>query len=581
MSATDSLKSTVEPVSVNSAITRCRGAFLAVGIFTGLLNVLALTGSIYMLQVYDRVLPSHSVPTLVGLTILLVVIYAGMGALDVLRAKMLTRIGMKIERALRRRVLSCVLLLPLRTGQSGDGLQLVRDLDHLRSFLSSAGPTALFDLPWMPFYLLIVYLMHPWLGALALVGAVILVTITLMMEFKSREPTNKSALAGAARNTFSEISRRNSESIQALGMGPRIVSMWEELSERQLFHQVGATDMATGFGSFSKILRQVLQSAVLGLGAYLVIEGEASAGIMIAASILVSRALAPIELAIANWRGFISARQGAERLTKMLKLLPERQDGLKLPRPQSSLSVEGLWVSVPGQRRPIIQNTSLELKAGDGLGVIGPSASGKSTLARALVGAWLPSSGKVRLDGAALDQWPSEELGAHVGYLAQAIELFDGTVGQNIARFDPSATSDSIIKAAKAAGVHDLIVHLPQGYDTELGPSGEALSAGQRQRVGLARALYGDPFLVVLDEPNSNLDADGDVALTAAIKNVRERGGIVVVIAHRPSALAGLDLLLVLANGQVKAFGPKEDVLRKMIQQQPPPSAPNSLQKVG
>lgn len=570
-------KPSKEPATVKAALSQCRSALLAVALFSCLLNVLALTGSVYMLQVYDRVLPSHSVPTLIGLTLFLLVIYASMGTLDTLRSMMTTRIGIRIERVLRRRVLSNVLLLPLRTGNSSDGTQLLRDLEQIRTFLSSAGPTALFDLPWMPFYLCIVYFLHPWLGLLASAGAVVLVTITVLTDVMGRLPSRNTAIASTQKSNFSEITRRNAESLHVLGMTPRVVEMWDELSEKQLGYQVGASDTTTKFGSLSKIMRQVLQSLVLGLGAYLVIEGQASGGIMIASSILVSRALAPVELAIANWRGFIAARQGAARLTRVLQQIPERVDGFDLPAPERNLSVEGLTVAVPGQRKAVLQNVSFALKAGEGLGIIGPSGSGKSTLARALVGAWLPAGGKVRLDGAALDQWAAEALGPHIGYLSQSVELFDGTVSQNIARFDPDATSDEIIEAAKAAAVHDLIVRLPQGYDTVIGAGGEMLSAGQRQRVGLARALYRKPFVVVLDEPNSNLDAEGDQALTQAIKSVRERGGIVVVIAHRPSALAGLDLLLVLANGQAQAFGPKDDVLKAAVR---PPVSPAPVPQV-
>jgi ATP-binding cassette subfamily C protein len=448
----------------------------------------------------------------------------------------------------------------------GDGLQPVRDLDQIRGFLSGLGPTALFDLPWMPVYLGIVYVMHPWLGMLGAAGALVLIVLTILTEARSRAPTREAAETGAMRQALGEAIRRNAEAIRALGMGARLSGHWSRLNERHLSHQVTASDVVGGYGSITKVLRMVLQSAVLGLGAYLVIVNQATPGVMIAASILVSRALAPIEIAIANWRGFIAARQSWERLGKVLPLVPADDDVLALPKPKDSLAVEGLWVAAPGQQPHILQNVSLTLKAGAGLGIIGPSASGKSTLARAMVGAWAAQRGVVRLDGSALDQWPPEVLGRHVGYLPQDIELFAGTVAQNIARFDPEASSDTVLAAARQAGVHDLIAHLPNGYETEIGEGGSALSAGQRQRVALARALCGDPFLVVLDEPNSNLDAAGDTALTAAVSSVRARGGIIVVIAHRPSALAGLDQLLVLADGQVKAFGPKDEVLRKAVQ---------------
>ena len=535
--------------------------------------MLALTGSIYMLQLYDRVLPSHSVSTLVGLTLVMLLLYAGFGVFDVLRTRMMSRIGIRIERNLRDRVFSAVMLLPLRAGPRGDGLQPVRDADQIRGFLSGQGPTALFDLPWIPFYLGLVYLLHPWLGILGAAGAVLLVALTILTETRSRTSVRDGAVTGTARQTLGEAARRNAEAIRALGMGARLTASWSSLNEKHLAHQVGATDVAGTYGALSKVIRMVLQSAVLGLGAYLVIQGQATAGVMIAASILVSRALAPIEIAIANWRGFIAARQSAKRLSKLLSLVPECTNVMSLPKPARSLDVEGLFVTAPGQQRMILQNVSLSLGAGDGLGVIGPAAAGKSTLARTLVGAWLPQRGTVRLDGAALDQWSPDALGCHLGYLPQDIELFDGTVAENIARFDPDAKGDAIIAAATQAGVHDLILRLPEGYQTKIGEGGTALSAGQRQRVALARALYGDPFLVVLDEPNSNLDAEGDAALTKAIASVRARGAIIVVIAHRPSALAGLDRLMVLANGQVQSFGPKDEVLRKTVQNVAQPSA--------
>ena len=553
---------------IRAALARCRTAIVSVGVFSGLINVLALTGSIYMLQLYDRVLPSHSVPTLIGLTIVMLILYVGFGVLDMMRTRIMSRIGLRIDRSLRERVFAAVLLLPLRVRQSADGLRPVRDLDQVRAFLSGAGPTALFDLPWMPFYLGIVYLLHSWLGALATAGALVLIGLTILTEVTSRAPTRLATESAVARQAFGEASRRNAEVVRALGMGSHLASLWSGFNEKHLTHQVGAADAAAGYGSTSKVLRMMLQSAVLGLGAYLVIRGEATAGVMIAASILTSRALAPIEIAIANWRGFIAARQSTAHLSRLFALLPApaSEKGLVLPTPAKGLGVEGLWVAAPGRQQPILQNVSFALKAGDGLGVIGPAASGKSTLARTLVGAWLPLRGTVRLDDAALDQWPPEALGPHVGYLPQDIELFDGTVAQNIARFDPHATSKAIIDAATRAGVNELILRLPEGYESKIGESGTALSAGQRQRVALARALYGDPFLVVLDEPNSNLDSEGDAALTRAINSVRERGGIAIVIAHRASALAGLDQLLVMGAGQVQAFGAKDEVLRKVMQ---------------
>jgi PrtD family type I secretion system ABC transporter len=548
------------------AFRGCRLAFIACGVFSGLINLLALTSSLYMLQLYDRVIPAHSVPTLVGISVIMLLLFALYGLLDIVRARIMSRIGVAIDRHLRERVFSIVLLLPIRALNRGDGLQPIRDLDQIRGFLSGAGPVALFDLPWMPLYLTLVFLLHPWLGILAVGGATTLFGLTLLTEFRGRGPSRAAATSGVARQQLGEAGRRNAEVVRALGMAERFNQRWTGVNEKHLADQLMAADAVALYGNISKVLRLLLQSAVLGLGAYLVIAGQTSGGVMIAASILVSRALAPIEIAIANWRGFLAARQSAERLGKLLASMPVRTDSMRLPPPRERLNVEALWVAAPGLQRPILQNVTFALKQGDGLGVIGPSASGKSTLARALVGAWVPQRGTIRLDGAALDQWAPDLLGPHIGYLPQDIELFDGSVAQNIARFDPEAKSEAIIAAANAADVHEMILRLPDGYETNIGEAGAALSAGQRQRIALARALYGDPFLVVLDEPNSNLDADGDAALSRAIASVRQRGGVAVVIAHRPSALAGLGLVLVMGGGQVQAFGPRDEVLRKVTQ---------------
>ncbi len=539
---------------------------LAAGFFSGLVNILALTGSIYMLQLYDRVIPSHSMATLTGLTIIMLVLYAGYGLLDLARTRILAGVGMRIDRGLREDVFSAVLRSPLRSQSAGDGLQPVRDLDQIRSYLSGPGPTALFDMPWLPFYLLLVYLLHPWLGHLAAAGAILLVGLTILTEMRSRTFGEDVARTGAERSAMAAALHRGAESLQALGMVSRAIGKWSGVSEQHLANNKRATDVIATYGALSRALRMMLQSLILGLGAMLVIRGEATGGVMIAASIMVSRALAPIEIAIANWRGFVAARQSARRLAHLLDVAQPHSMVTDLPTPCRSLLVEELWIGAPGSPKPTVQNVSFSLKAGDGLGIIGPSASGKSTLARALVGAWLPLRGSIRLDGALLGQWSPDRLGASIGYLSQDVELMDGTIAENIARFDPDATSESIIEAARSAGAHDIIVQLAEGYDTPIGDRGLVLSAGQRQRIGLARALYGAPFLVVLDEPNSNLDAEGDAALTRAVGGVRARGGIIVVIAHRPSALAGLDTLMVLSKGQVQAFGPKDEVLRQTTQ---------------
>ena len=567
---------------VEEALRGCRGIFLGVGLFSGVINILALTGSFYMLQVYDRVLPSRSVETLIGLSVLMALMYIANGILDFIRVRLMSRVGVRIDTALREKVFAAIQILPLRVRQGSDGLQPVRDLDQIRNFLSGMGPTAFFDIPWVPVYLGVVFLLHPLLGLFSLVGALLLICMTLLTDIRTSGPMKAASKSGSERLVFGEATRRNAEVIRAMGLGPQMQAKWAELNARYLGDQLRASDASGGIGSFSKVLRMLLQSGILGLGAYLVIHGDVSGGAIIASSITMSRSLAPIETAIAHWRGFVSARQSYGRLIDVFTAVDqESSQGVDLPAPSKSLAVAGLTVAPPGVARPVVSNVSFTLEAGDGLGIIGPSACGKSSLARALVGVWLPvrMGGSVRLDGASLDQWTPEKLGPHIGYLPQAIELFDGDVAQNIARFDPKATSEAVIAAATAAGVHDMIVGLPNGYQTEIGEAGQSLSGGQRQRVALARALYGDPFLVVLDEPNSNLDASGDNALTNAIRSIRARGGIVIVIAHRPSALAGVDKVMAMVNGQVQAFGPKEEVLRKMLQPAAvggaPPSPPN------
>jgi ATP-binding cassette subfamily C protein len=371
------------------------------------------------------------------------------------------------------------------------------------------------------------------------------------------------------RNGISEGARRNAEVVHAMGMAQRIGTRWSEANASYLAHQQRTSDVAGGFGAMSKVLRMLLQSAVLAVGAYLVIDGQATGGIMIASSILTSRALAPVELAIANWKGFVSARQGWRRLRTLLEADVRADDPLKLPAPRTVLAVENAGAGAPGGQRFAVQDVCFQLKAGSGLGIIGPSASGKSSLARMIVGVWPTWRGKVRLDGAAIEQWLPEDLGRHIGYLPQDVELFAGTVAQNIARFDVNPKSEAIIAAAKAANVHEMILQLPDGYETQVGEAGAALSGGQRQRIALARAIYGDPFLVVLDEPNSNLDNEGEQALTNAIMSIRARGGIVVIIAHRPSALAGVDQVLVMGEGRMQSFGPKDEVLSKVLRPVP------------
>ena len=565
------------PSELKAALRASRSALLGVGALSCMVNILYLTGSLFMLEVYDRVLPSRSVPTLVGLVVLAGGLYVAQGLLDLLRSRVLVRIGTALDEALSQRVFQTMVRLPLVGGGRGDGMQPIRDLDTIRAFLSSMGPSALFDLPWLPLYLAICFAFHVMIGLTALVGAIILVTLTILTEILSREPARAAIGLANKRNELAAATRRNAEVVTAMGMTSRLTRLWGSANTTYLAGSQQASDVVGGIGAIAKVMRMTLQSAVLAVGAYLVIHQEATAGIIIAGSILSARALAPVDLAIAHWKGFVSARQSWRRLSTQLDALPERRTPTQLDKPSRQLSAESVTVVPPGEQRAIVQDVTFALQTGHGLGVIGPSGSGKSCLVRALVGVWQPARGKVRLDAAALDQWTPDLLGRHIGYLPQDVELFAGTVAQNISRFDPDAKSDAILAAAREAGVHEMIVTMRDGYDTEIGERGTLLSAGQAQRVALARALYGQPFLVVLDEPNSNLDAEGDEALTRAIRGVRERGGVVVVVAHRPSAIEGVDLLLVLKDGRVQAFGPKDQVLGQVLQRVQPMPQPIKL----
>jgi PrtD family type I secretion system ABC transporter len=556
---------TSAPASLQAALAACRGSFRSLALFSGLSNILMLTGSFFMLQVYDRVLPSRSVQTLVGLAIVATILYAFQGVIDLVRNRMSARIGRFLDASLSRQVYGAIVNMPLKARGDGDGLQPLRDLDQLRGFLSSGGPSALFDLPWMPIYLFICFLFHFWIGATALAGTLVLVAIALLAELRTGRPTKEAAGFARSRMALAAAGRRNAEVLRAMGMTGRATSLWGEANRNYLFAHEKASDVGNSLGGLSRVCRMILQSGVLAVGAYLVIHQEATAGIIIASSILTARALAPVELAIAHWKGFVGARQAASRLQQLLTLFREKGAPLDLPPPRALLSVEKVGVAPPGEQKLVIDEVSFELKAGAGLGIIGRSGVGKSSLARALVGVWQPARGTVRLDHAALEHWSPEALGCHIGYLPQDVELFDGSIAQNISRFEEGAEADIIVAATEAAGVHKLILSLPDGYSTQIGEGGMTLSAGQRQRIALARALYRDPFLVVLDEPSSNLDAEGEAALTDAILAIRARGGLVIVIAHRPSAINGVDHILYMGEGNAKIFGDRDEVLRKVL----------------
>lgn len=542
-----------------------RSIFVFVFGLSGIINVLALTGAFYMLQIYDRALTSGSISTLMAMSILAIGLYFFQGIFDVIRSQILIRVGARMDRKLSPLAHEIAIDMPRFGYSTAEALERGRDVDTVRGFMGSQGPTALFDLPWVPLFLGFVYLLHPWLGALTLGGALVLAFLTILTELMTRRLSAGAHQSVVARNRIADSNARNAEIIKAMGIGHRAVRRFVKANDDHLAIQTRTSDISGTLGAFSRVLRMILQSAVLGLGAYLTIQGQLSAGAIIAASVASARALAPIDLAIGNWKQVVGARAAFARLRETAVVLAGKQKPMPLPRPSTSLRVENITISAPGSGTVLLSEVSFELMAGQALGVIGPSGGGKTSLVRALTGVWPCLRGAVRLDDAELVQWDDEELGKHIGYLPQDVALLDATIAENISRLAENADPQAIIAAAKAAGVHNMIVRMPDGYHTRLGPLGASLSGGQRQRIGLARALYDDPFLVVLDEPNSNLDGEGETALTDAIKSIKARGGIAVIIAHRPSALGAVDLLAAIQKGRLTAFGPKDEIIRTKV----------------
>lgn len=542
-----------------------RKEFKGVSVFvfwiSGIINVLALTGSFYMLQIYDRALTSGSIPTLLALSVLVIGLYLFQGVFDVIRSQLLVRMGARFDRMLAPIAHRVSVDMPRFGFSTGEALERGRDVDTIRTFMGSQGPVALFDLPWVPLYILFVYFLHPVLGAVTLGGAIVLALLTVWTELRSRKLASAAQQAQLARNAVADSNARNADIIKAMGISSRAVSRFNTANQDHLTLQTRASDVIGTFGAFSRVLRMVLQSALLGLGAYLTIQGQMSAGAIIAVSVAASRALAPIDMAIANWKGVVAARQAFKRLRDTMIALSGMARPLELPAPTKSFKVDKITVAAPATGRVLLTEVAFELKAGQALGVIGPSGGGKTTLVRALTGIWPALRGSIRLDDADLTQWDEDKIGAYVGYLPQDVALLDGTIVENITRLAPQRDARAIVAATKAAGVHEMIVRLPDGYDTQLGPMGTALSAGQRQRIGLARALYGDPFVVIMDEPNAFLDAEGEQALNLAIRQVRARGGIAIIVAHRPSILAEVDMVAVIQNGRMSAFGPKDEIV--------------------
>ena len=544
--------------------------FRRVGIFlfglSGIINILALTGAFYMLQIYDRALTSGSVPTLVALSVLAIGLYVFQGLFDIIRSQILVRVGARLDKKIAPIAHEVTIDMPRFGFSTTEALERGRDVDTVRGFLGGQGPIALFDLPWMPLFIAFVYMLHPWLGGLTLGGAMVLAMLTIVTELMTRRLSDATHQAAIARNAIADSNARNSDILKAMGFSARAVARFSRANGEHLDLQTRTNDISGTFGAISRVLRMVLQSAVLGLGAFLTIIGELSAGAIIAASVAAARALAPVDMAIANWKGVVAARNAFRRLRETVVALAAATPPMPLPAPKASLKVENMTVAAPDSGRVLLSDISFELKAGQALGVIGPSGGGKTTLARALTGIWPVLRGNVRIDEADLAQWCDAELGRHVGYLPQDVALLDGDIQENISRLEEDPEPRRIVAAARAAGVHEMIVRLPDGYHTRLGAMGASLSGGQRQRIGLARALYGEPFLVVLDEPNSNLDGEGEAALTEAIAGIKARGGIALVVAHRPSALAAVDLVAVVQGGKITAFGPKDEIISRPAQ---------------
>lgn len=541
-----------------------RALYWAVGLFSFFANLLMLTGPIYMLQLYDRVLGSRSVETLVALTLLVAFLYGIMGILDYSRGRIMARAGARFQATLDKRVFDAMIrrsaVAPDPAAQTG-----LSDLESVQRLIASPVLMAGFDIPWTPVFLFGITLFHPWLGMLAVAGGALLILITLLNQLLSREPVTQANVTSHRAGLMSEEIRTEAEMIQSMGMRGAAFQRWKVARDASLAQGVSANDVTGTFTSLTKTLRLFLQSAMLGLGAYLVLQNQITAGAMIAASILLGRALAPIELAIGQWPLVQRATQGWNSLAELLEKTPPESLRIELPKPRARLDVQSLTVVPPGDTRAQLRTLSFKVEPGQAVGVIGPSGSGKSTLAKALTGVWKPAGGTIRLDGAGLDQYSADVLGQYIGYLPQRVQLFEGTIAQNIARLAAEPDSEKVVAAARMAAAHEMIVALPDGYDTQVSAGGGRLSGGQMQRVGLARAMYDNPVIVILDEPNSNLDNDGSLALNQAVRALKANGSSVLIMAHRPAAIAECDMLLVIDDGTRTAFGPKDQVMRDMV----------------
>lgn len=544
---------------LQGALLSMRRFFIVAGVFSFFINGLMLVPAIYMLQVYDRVLNSRNEMTLLMITLITVGLFALLGALEWVRSQLLVRASVRLDERLNDRVFAATFDATLR-GAGGNPAQALSDVTNLRQFLTGNGLFAFFDAPWAPIYLIVIAMLHPWLGLFSLVGGILLIGLAWLTERATQKPLAEANTVGIQATNFAGNNLKNAEVIEAMGMLQAIRARWNVKHRHGLALQQLASDRAGAIGAATRFSRLVQQSLILGLGALLVIKGELSPGGMIAASILMGRLLAPVEQAIGAWKNLVSARSAYGRLRNLLAAVPAREAGMSLPRPTGTLALESVVATAPGSQTVILRGINARIAAGQVVGVIGPSASGKSSLARVMVGIWPAASGKVRLDGADVYSWNKAELGPHIGYLPQDVELFEGTVAENIARF-AEVDAEKVVRAAQRAGVHEMVLRFPKGYDSPIGPGGTFLSGGQRQRIALARALYGDPVLVVLDEPNSNLDDIGEQALVRAVLDLKAQGSTVVLITHRTNIVGVVDQLMVLRDGSLQLFGPRDDVL--------------------
>ena len=565
-----------KPTALDQALRAIRPAFIAVIVFSFFINLLGLNGSIYMMQVYDRVLSSRSIETLILLTLITAFLYVVWSALEALRTRVLERAGFAFDAKVHVPVFDAIQRTAVRDRSSGQ-TQTLRDLDTVRDFFAGPALSALCDLPWMPIYAICATLLHPYYGFLALGSALLSGALAVLNNRATQPSLSASNRASITASTLATATLRNAEVLQAMGMAPELRRRWGAMREQALGWQGRAGDRGTILVALTKFNRALVQSVVLGLGAYLAIHKEISPGMIIAGSILVGRCIQPIELAVSNWKSVVNVRAAHARIQLLLAEAPDPGKRLRLPEPRGEIAVENLFVRAPGRDVPVLRNVSFRLPAGTGLGIVGPTAAGKSSLARALVGVWAAVGGCVRLDGSELGHWDEAQLGRAIGYLPQDVELFSGSIAENIARFGEVHDSE-VVAAARLAGVHDLIQHMPQGYNTQIGEGGVALSGGQRQRIGLARAVFGLPALIVLDEPNSSLDPPGEVALSEALRQLKAAERTVVIVTHRPAVLGQCDLILALADGTPQAFGPRDEMLKRLTGGAPKPGGPPTAQ---